>query len=52
MLHGRWLRLKVLVFGVAARRDPATGSWVDDDVVQIHYRLSGSSTPWIYGNVR
>lgn len=35
-----------------ARRDPSTGNWVDDDLIQINYRMTGSSTPWIYGNVR
>lgn len=45
---GSWAKLDIAL----ARQDPSTGTWVDDDLVQIHYRLTGAGTPWLYGNVR
>lgn len=29
--------------------DPATNTWYDDDLFQIHYQLQGSSGAWLYG---
>jgi hypothetical protein len=33
-------------------QNPATSAWTDDDTVAVRYRLTGSGTASIYGNVR
>ncbi|KQR93947.1 MAG: hypothetical protein J0I33_11190 [Microbacterium ginsengisoli] len=34
------------------RQNPSTGSWSEDDQITLRYRLTPTSTAWIYGNVR
>lgn len=34
-----------------AYQNPTTGAWIDDDIVPIHYRITGSGQAWLYGNV-
>ena len=33
-----------------AYQNPTTGTWTDDDLVAVNYRLTGSGTAWLYGN--
>lgn len=33
-----------------AYQNPTTGTWVDDDLGALHYRLTGSGDAWQYGN--
>jgi hypothetical protein len=34
------------------RQNPTTSAWSEDDLITLRYRLTPTSTPWIYGNVR
>jgi GH15 family glucan-1,4-alpha-glucosidase len=43
---GSWSYLDVEL----AYQNPATGVWSDDDLGAIHYRLTGSGSPSLYGN--
>ncbi|MBN9621323.1 MAG: hypothetical protein J0H43_16600, partial [Actinobacteria bacterium] len=33
-----------------AYQNPSTGTWVDDDLGALHYRLTASGDAWLYGN--
>lgn len=43
---GSWSYLDIEL----AYQNPSTGAWDDDDLGAIHYQLTGSGTPWLYGN--
>jgi GH15 family glucan-1,4-alpha-glucosidase len=43
---GSWSNLDVEI----AYQNPSTGTWADDNVAAINYRLTGSGTAWLYGN--
>lgn len=43
---GAWAYMEIVI----AYHDPNTGTWYDDDVFQIHYRLTSSGQAWLYGN--
>lgn len=30
--------------------NPSNNTWYDDDLLQVHYRLTSSGTAWLYGN--
>lgn len=43
---GSWAYMQVVI----AYQDPATGTWYDDDLFQINYRLTAPGQAWLYGN--
>ncbi|MFT4028276.1 MAG: glycoside hydrolase family 66 protein [Protaetiibacter sp.] len=43
---GSWAYMNI----VLAYLDPSTSTWVDDDVMPIHYRLTSDGQAWLYGN--
>ena len=44
---GSWANLNILL----AYHNQGNNTWTDDDLIAIHYRLTDSSTAWIWGNV-
>lgn len=43
---GSWAYMNI----VLAYHDPVSHTWIDDDVMPIHYRLTDQGEPWQYGN--
>ncbi len=43
---GSWAYMDIAL----AYHNPSTNTWTDDDLLQIHYRLTSSGTAWLYGN--
>ena len=43
---GSWAYMEI----VLAYHNATTNTWYDDDLFQIHYRLTAAGTPWLYGN--
>ena len=43
---GSWAYMNVVI----ASHDPTTNTWIDDDVIPIHYRLTDDGQAWLYGN--
>jgi len=46
-LGNSWANMDIAL----AYHNPTSGTWTDDDTLQIHYRLSTSSQAWTYGNI-
>lgn len=43
---GSWAYMQIVI----AYHDPGTDTWYDDDLFQIHYRLTDEGEAWLYGN--
>lgn len=43
---GSWSNLDIEL----AYQNPSTGTWTDDDLAAVNYRLTGAGTAWLYGN--
>lgn len=43
---GSWAYMDIAL----AYQDPATNTWYDDDLFQVHYRLTSPGQAWLYGN--
>jgi len=46
-LGASWANMDIAL----AYHNPTSGTWTDDDMLQVHYRLSTSSQAWTYGNI-
>jgi Glucoamylase and related glycosyl hydrolases len=43
---GSWAYMDIAL----AYHNNTTNTWTDDDLLQVHYRLTSSGTAWLYGN--
>jgi GH15 family glucan-1,4-alpha-glucosidase len=43
---GSWAYMNI----VLAYHDPVSNTWVDDDIMPVHYRLTSANQAWLYGN--